>query len=83
MQPTAPTTRTAADRFCTAWAFLFSGVLIGFGSCLALQDIGYSPLANTLVFQGLCIPIGFLVISLPRALLEIGRLIARHRRLAA
>jgi hypothetical protein len=81
MDSTTPSTRTAADRWCNAWAFLCAGALLGFGLAIELQSHGYSPFANSVLFQMILLPVGLLVIALPRMLLEIGRLVAKHRKL--
>jgi hypothetical protein len=71
----------AADRFCTSWACVGAGSLIGFGACLYLQISGYSTATNRLIFDAIVLPVGGFILMLPRVGLEIIRLSARHRRL--
>ncbi len=83
MQPEKPRTSNAVDRWCNAWACVCFGFMLGFGVCAIMLDRGFTPQSVEMTFQILVIPLSFLVMALPRALVELARLIRRHRRLAA
>jgi hypothetical protein len=57
--------------------------MIGFGAGAIMLERGSAPLTVRITFQALVIPLSLLAMALPRAVVEIARLIRRHRRLAA
>lgn len=83
MQPEKTTTSNTVDWWCNAWACVCFGFMIGFGAAAILLEDGVAPRSVQLRFQFLVIPLSGLVMALPRAVVEIARLIRRHRRLAA
>jgi hypothetical protein len=83
MQPEKTTTSNAVNWWCNAWACVCFGFMIGFGACAIMIEGAYAPLSVRMTFQALVIPLSFLAMALPRAIVEIARLIRRHRRLAA
>lgn len=73
--------RTVADRWSNGWALLCAGIILGFGACLAVQGAGYTLAGSRLLFEMVILTVGPIVAILPRAILEIVRLIVKYRRL--
>jgi hypothetical protein len=82
MQNSKLKTQTRAGRFCMGWQCTCFGFLCGFAVCLVLLDKGYERTSLDLRFQMLLMPIGFVATATPKAILEITRLIHRHRELS-
>jgi hypothetical protein len=83
MDQNPPRPRTAADRWCNGWALLCAGVILGYGACLGVEAAGYTSAGSRLLFEMVILTIGPFLMILPRTILEIARLVAKHRRLAS
>lgn len=83
MQRDKTTTSNTVHWWCNAWACACFGFMIGFGACAMMTEGRSALLSVQMTFQALVIPLSFLAMALPRAIVEISRLIRRHLRLAA
>ncbi|HEY8668967.1 MAG TPA: hypothetical protein VIL86_20125 [Tepidisphaeraceae bacterium] len=83
MERVKPAAPTLVIRLCNAWACLCCGFAFGFAACAYLQDRGLAGFPMWVAWNVIVVPVTLLAMGLPRAIVEIARLIRRYRQASA